>query len=393
MMRICLAFLLVFTFMNTSFATDDVFKKCGAKLNDAFRLICYDEAAEAAKFAESLSLSLDSDAVKSNASSSATNGEGASEKKKSDIWFLSKLTSDDPNFFGYSTVAGSNNQDGADHIEFDVSLKYPIWEWGNTSRLYFIYNGSYDFQAFSGKGIYDSSPVISTSQNPGIAFEWDADESEHIEKYRIGVFHHSNGQTLNESHVEFESNGANKTLGNASQAAAEFKEIADRWGEAAALERVSRSSWYTQFRYQRTSKPGGIIDNDWWQYQLEIRPWYFKNDDAIFWAPIPKNQPQIENYDGLRAVGDRMFSLDEIPILRLSETWRNQTAKVRLRMLGRVELQTGLWSPFENVGGQVSLGLNVNNFILTAYYYSGYAKDISAYHKRTKHFGFGFELR
>ena len=98
MMRICLAFLSVFTFMNTSFATDDVFKKCGAKLNDAFRLICYDEAAEAAKFAESLSLTLDSDAVKSNASSSATNGEGASEKKKSDIWFLSELTSDDPNF-------------------------------------------------------------------------------------------------------------------------------------------------------------------------------------------------------------------------------------------------------------------------------------------------------
>ena len=69
-------------FMNTSFAIDDVFKKCGYKSNDAFRLICYDEATEAAKIAESLSLSLDSDAVKSNASSSATNGEGSSEKEK-----------------------------------------------------------------------------------------------------------------------------------------------------------------------------------------------------------------------------------------------------------------------------------------------------------------------
>jgi len=89
-------------------------------------------------------------------------------------------------------------------------------------------------------------------QNPGIAFEWDADESEDIEKYRSGVFHYSNGQALNESHVEFESNGANETLGNTSQAAAEFKKIAPCWGEAAALERVSRSSWYTQFRYQLT---------------------------------------------------------------------------------------------------------------------------------------------
>ncbi len=68
------------------------------------------------------------------------------------------------------------------------------------------------FKRFQAKISTDSSPVISASQNPGIAFEWDADESEHIEKYRIGVFHHSNGQTLNESHVEFESNGANKTL-------------------------------------------------------------------------------------------------------------------------------------------------------------------------------------
>ncbi|MDG1206950.1 MAG: phospholipase A [Pseudomonadales bacterium] len=393
-MRICLAFLLVFAVMKSSPAAADVFKKCGAELIDAERLICYDaaaKAAEALKTSETpATVALSSDTVKSNARSQ-TGGEDVSNTPKSNLWPLEKLTSDDPNFFGISIPPDSNNPEAASHAEFDISLKYPILTFGDTSRIYFIYNGSYDFHVFSNKDIYDSDPVISTSQNPGLAYEWDVGNGS--KKYRIGAFHHSNGQTLNESHVEGEPNSANANAGNTSQAAAEFKEISDRWGEAAALERVSRSSWYTQFRYQSMSNAAGFIADDWWQYQLEIRPWYFKNDDEIFWAPIPSKQPRLEDFDGLRAVGERMFSLDEIPILRHSDAWRKQASKIPIRFLGRAELQTGLWSPFENVGGQVSLGVNVNNLIFSLYYYSGYAKDISAYHKRTKHFGFGFELR
>jgi outer membrane phospholipase A len=391
MVKICCTFLLFLTIADANSATNDVFERCGAELRDAFRLICYDEAAKAEKNAEKpTAVALSSDTVKAN-ESAQTGGEDVSNTPNSKLWPLEKLTSDDPNFFGISIPPDSNNRDAAKHVEFDISLKYPILKFGDTATIYFIYNGSYDFHVFSNKDIYDSAPVISTSQNPGFAYEWDVGDGS--KKYRAGVFHHSNGQTLNESYVEGEPNSSNANVGNTSQAAAEFKAITDRWGEAAALERVSRSSWYTQFRYQKMSNPGGIINDSWWQYQLEIRPWYFKNDDEIFWAPIPSKQPRLEDFDGLRAVGEGIFSLDEIPILRRSDTWRKQATKIPIRFLGRAELQTGLWSPFENVGGQVSLGVNFNNLIFSLYYYSGYGKDISAYHKRTKHFGFGFELR
>lgn len=387
MTKFFLSLVLIFAALQAHPASEDVFETCSVKDDDVQRLSCYDRFAEAALI----------DATKAVANTSAKDSTEAVEKIESEdskdaLWSLEKLTSDDPNFFGYSTDPSSNSRQASDHLEFDISIKYPVWKWGDRSRLFFIYNGSYDFQALSGKEIYDSSPVISTTQNPGFAYEWDA-ASDAKKKYRIGVFHHSNGQTLNVSEEAIDTNSISGERTNTSSAADEFANISNEWGEAAALERVSRSSWYTQFRYQQMSHGDGAIRNSWWQYQLEIRPWYFKNDDEIFWAPIPKHQPQIENFDGLRAVGERMFTLNDIPLLGRNDAWQEFASRNLFRVIGRVELQTGLWSPFENIGGQVSLGFNAGNFILSTYYYSGFAKDISSYHKRTKHIGIGIELR
>jgi hypothetical protein len=52
MVKICCTFLLFLTIADANSATNDVFERCGAELRDAFRLICYDEAAKAEKNAE-----------------------------------------------------------------------------------------------------------------------------------------------------------------------------------------------------------------------------------------------------------------------------------------------------------------------------------------------------
>jgi len=288
---------------------------------------------------------------------------------------LSNLQSDDPNFFGFSWDPKGQKHRGVDrHVEFDISIKYPLLEF-DRSRFLAIYNGSYYFQALNPKGPYESSPVISTSQNPGAALEFDiADGSQ---KLRFGVFHHSNGQSV----AEFD---------NTEKRLASIKEIQDleaEYGEAPALERVSRSSWYTQFRYQWMNNPNGEVDNDWSQFQLEVRPFYFWNDDRIFWEDNRRDPTQIEEVDGIRMVAERIVPLDGIiPIRKLFRF-------LPVSGVGRLELQTGLWAPFDKIGGKASLGMGINSFVVSLYYYNGYGKDISAYHRRTEHAGIGLELR
>lgn len=292
---------------------------------------------------------------------------------------IAKLTSDDPNFFGVSSSAGDTNRGVETHAEFNISIKYPLAEsllgianeWAGEKsgyvpdRFYVIYNGSYDFQMFTESKLYDSSPVISKTQNPGAVFEWDRAGGR--QRFRAGIFHHSNGQSLD---------------GDTPQEIAEVSDLIAAGNIEPALERVSRSSWYGQLRYQWMSNTSGDVGNDWWQYQMEIRPFYTAVDDEIFWNPMPAEQPNLERYDGIRFMGERVLSLAP-----LGKAFEN------ISTLARVELQTGLWDPTKNVGGKLSFGVKWGSLLLSTYYYNGFAKDISSYHERTRHLGFGLELR
>ncbi|MEX0964038.1 MAG: hypothetical protein WDZ52_08380 [Pseudohongiellaceae bacterium] len=377
MLKFFLAFVLWLSTVHV-LATEAKFPEDCAQIttNDAKRLACYDKRAESVRTDAISSTAVSSSTPRTDAGSTEDETKMPTAFAKKNLWSLSRLTSDDPNFFGVSYDPGQKERGVKTHLEFDISLKYPLLESSEQSiRWYLIYNGSYDFQALTDADIYDSKPIISTMQNPGTAFEWDIGNGQR--KIRAGFFHHSNGQTLSESRDDT----SPETLAKNALALEEFRGIEAKWGEAPALEKLSRSSWYGQLRYQWMSSPDGRIDNDWKQIQLELRPFYVWNDDRIFWPSEPRNTPQIENVDGIRAVGEAMISIpDFIPF-------------VPVRGLARVELQTGLWSPFENVGGEISLSVNVDNLLFSWYYYSGFTKDITNYHKRTQHMGFGFELR
>jgi outer membrane phospholipase A len=361
-------------------AEEDAFAKCAFEYLPSDRLACYDDVAKAVaaraaepdlKTATAVAGSVDDDSAKE------------SERSGAPRLSLARLETDDPNFFGFSHEAGSGDRGVETHIEFDISLKYPLWEWSEDGRLYFIYNGSYDFQALTGADIYDSSPIISTSQNPGAAFEWDAAEGRR--KFRLGFFHHSNGQTLSETDATDITDPINENRWTTISGEKEFQRIEKYWGEAPALEQVSRSSWYLQLRQQWMSNRDGLIDDKWEQYQFELRH-YVKTDTDIFWLPDPEpeHQPRLEDFDGIRFVAEKMYPQGD-----------------NLRLMPRFEIQTGIAAPLENIGGQFSLGFNFKKFLFfdtknvwfSAYYYSGFAKDIASYHKRTKHAGFGLDLR
>lgn len=381
MIKIILVVSFLLTSIQTFAAPEDVFASCAHKKENQERLACYDKFAEDHKT---------SDTVVSPATVSTQEQTGrrgnSEESKQADTengryWSRAKLESDDPNFFGISGDASSKEHGGKTHFEFDISIKYPVLDWSRgkikpKGRLLAIYNGGYDFQALTGSDIYDSKPVISKTQNPGLAIELDIAPRQ---KLRLGYFHHSNGQTLAED----------DKVSEFGLDIPDFEAVLAEYGEYPALERISRASWYGQLRYQWMKNSDGVIDNDWSQYQFELRH-IRDTDDSIFWPPVPTKQPKLQQFDGVRAVGEWMI------------TWADFIPVLPGRALARLELQTGVDSPFKNVGGQASLGFNFKNLlglvdsknvVFSTYYYNGFAKDIATYHIRTKHWGIGLELR
>jgi hypothetical protein len=382
MIRVFLLVSILLFSIDLAAAQEDELANCAAKTDVETKLKCFEKLANAAS---KKNKEADGEAYKDE-SSNKNGDEDAEVKSLTNLWSIAKLESDDPNFFGLSGQAGDAKRGVRNHIEFDISIKYPLWSWTHAgvipNNLFFVYNGSYDFQALTNDDIYDSKPIISTAQNPGLALEWKIGDG--TKKFRFAYFHHSNGQTWNESHGEEDSTLSGATATNTSQAAQEFNAIVKAaGGEAPALERLSRSSWYWQYRYQWMSNAKGDIDNKWAQLQLELR--YLHNtDDKIFWDPLLTHQPRLQDFDGIRLLGEKMWSPSEY-----------------FRVLWRLKLQTGTTSVFDNVGGEISAGLNLRNIwklstrdlLLSLYYYSGYAKDIASYHTRTKHWGLGLELR
>lgn len=283
-------------------------------------------------------------------------------------------------------------------MEIDLSVKYPLFDWETSfheesgkrthfkpDRLFFIYNGSYDFHYLNSISFlnredvewYDSSPVVSKSQNPGVVAEWDLNE-EGVEKFRFGIFHHSNGQTF-----DFDDpNDPDTLLKDDPFTREEAAEVINGYidgpeGKHYALEQISRSSYYVQLRYQKQSDNLGYITPGYWQYQLELRPYYPKFENEMFWDGGREENPEIRDYDGIRGLWEKYWGVSGL----------NNHA-----VLMRAELKTGL-SGFENLSGKLSLGWKWGNWLLSGYWFNGYGKELSTYHLRSHHLGIGLEFR
>lgn len=267
-------------------------------------------------------------------------------KDKKERGLFKRLESNEPNYVAWTASDDTDNN----HSEFYISLKYPIfsnlWEWG--ADVLFIYNGKYDFYI----GSRDSAPIVSRLQNPGIAIEKAFNGKNGPHNLRIGWYHESNGQSV-ETQTQF-----NNTEN--------------------AIDHVSRGWDYLGIDYKKSFKPDLIFDTSLRLFcDCQAMGFLDKREDEIFWRPVVE-QPSIWDFDGFRTGLE--YSPGKIG---------NFLTNVRIR----ADIRTGLGDSdaFGNVSGKLSLSFRIaDNIPLSIFYFNGYGKDISTYHRRDQYIGFGF---
>ena len=367
-----------------------LYSRCREKDDNIDRLICYDELLEGAERVDSAEFQQQKQAL-----ASVTGSDRERKRQLADQQLgrdYRRLASNDPNFFGYAHPTSDDIGDEP-HLEYYISQKYALVEpWFKKyryvqdgqdmgsirpgrgwipDRLYFIYNGQFDFYAL-GSDRYDSSPIISRIQNPGLTFEWDFADPR--EKLRIGYFHESNGQSLGPEDDDDDGEQLRELL--------EFNRKRDRHGEDFALAQVSRGWDYLSFRYEKSKRDYlADFDPNWYQFHVEYRHFVDEQmfseerEDDIWWEQ--GNSADISDYDGLRLMGERAINLGKTPLI------------------SRIQYKGGV-SSFDALGNaswRLSLGVKALNTRFTAFYFDGYGREPSTYHLRTRYWGVGLELR
>ena len=273
-----------------------------------------------------------------------------------------KLTSHNPNYFSYVIPTGNNVLTDDPHLEFLLSIQYPIHTFNASSEIFFSYDGLYDFYIVS-DSIYESAPVFSRRQNPGISYRF-----QHAKKgeIQLGYYHESNGQTL-----------------DASDGKDAFDELVSKTSREYALTQVSRGWDYLSFTFKSAELALNETQNMKQRISLNFRKYLpkqaFRTDreDDLFWRENP-NLTTIKNYDGLR------FSYE---LLSMRETLLNFSAGLELKP-GIADADS-----LKNLTGRITLTKQIEGIPFSLFYFDGYGKELSTYHLRTQYAGIGLEFR
>lgn len=264
------------------------------------------------------------------------------------------LTGNEPSYFALA----HDDDDPENHIEFYLSIKYPlitgpIESWlGKRSRLYFNYNGKYDFYVFS----RDSSPIISRRQNPGLMYEYQRPPVSHfhLQSIKTGYFHESNGQTV-DTIEEY------RTIDN-------------------AADYVSRGWDYIPLalKFAVSQNRHGFFGNFYadveGRYFLDKQLFRHDREDEIFWEPVDV-QPRIEDYDGIRAELSTVFILPYIEAREIKFSATLRTGSREFNLSQRYEATFRLF-----------------DLPLYVYYFRGYGIELATYHEKGTTYGIGIEF-
>lgn len=254
--------------------------------------------------------------------------------------------------------------DDDDHLEFKISIKYPLLEssfgtvgdfFGGENQIYFSYTGKYDFFLFSDDPARDSAPVISRVQNPGLFITNKRPDfnGEGLEMVSVGWFHESNGQQI----------GDNTTFMNTANAA-DF---------------VSRGWDYLGVDFRFRSKSPWFFDGDV-VYDLRTRLFCDcqgfgfiddREDDITIFGGT--QTARIEDFDGLR------FTINNY-----ANRWLHYGLQLRTG--------TADTDALENLSYMFQISWRIGNVPVRLFYFNGYGKDISTYHIKDEYAGFGFEF-
>ncbi len=281
--------------------------------------------------------------------------ETAAETKESDGGGpVHMLTGNEPSYFALA----HDENDLENHVEFYLSIKYPlltgtIESWlGERSRLYFNYNGKYDFYVFS----RDSSPIISRRQNPGLMYEYLRPPVSHfhLQSFKTGYFHESNGQTV-DTIEEY------RTLDN-------------------AADYVSRGWDYIPLtlNFAVSQNRHGFFGNLYaafeGRYFLDHQLFRHDREDEIFWEPVAE-QPRIEDYDGIRT---KLSTVLVLPYIKAREIKFCATLRSGSREF--------------NLSQRYEATFRLFDLPLYVYYFRGYGIELATYHEKGVTYGIGVEF-
>jgi hypothetical protein len=286
-----------------------------------------------------------------------------------------------------------NKMEEQSHMEFYISLKYPLVSdfkffdkyckddgWFQkyvidpNHRINFVYNGLYDFYV-DGESPYGSSPVISREQNPGVTYELNlCSDSKWFKQLELGAFHRSNGQTIEEPDVGNPLDALDGRLNKDG-------EITDY-----TLAGVSRGCDYLSAKYTFGSKYSVIRpleEESWWKVSAEFRYFGGGSSDDIWWEE--GNDTKLRDVDGLRVHAEKSFR---------TCFWNPENKPNLVVDLG---LRSGVGSvdALGNITYTVDLRWKMipgTNTWFNARYFDGFSDNLSTYHLKRDYIGVGFVL-
>lgn len=252
------------------------------------------------------------------------------------------LTGDRPS---YLVIA----DDGETHVEFSISVKYPLRKISRNKEIYFTYTGDYDFYLFT----RESAPIVSRRQNPGLFLEhkFRGEETAGFQRYRLGWYHESNGQNV-------ETKAAYDAVSNPD-------------------DHISRGWDYLEFELKHKLS---IQNNDLFLYAgvhyycdcqaFGLLP---NREDRIFWETVDE-QPDIRDYNGLK------FILNYI------------TPNKKDRYSVMVRTGTNDLDALSNISYKVEAVIKLLDVPFNVFYFEGYGMNISTYHVRESYWGAGLNF-
>jgi outer membrane phospholipase A len=258
------------------------------------------------------------------------------------------LSGYEPSYFVYA-------MDDENHIEFKVSIKYPMIEMRDgRDILYFAYTGKYDFYVTSDDPSRDSSPVISRLQNPGLFVKHiiDASDESGIKYVTAGWFHESNGQQISDNATFINTPNASDYVSRGwDYLGFDIKYTQNQpWSLNGAM------NYYARMRIIIDCQAFCLIDD--------------KEDDIRIFGGT--EQADIRDYDGLRLIA----RYDKVPL--------------SIGMTVRTGISDG--DALGNASYQIDLIYRVLNIPVTLFYFNGYGKEISTYHIKEDYVGIGFQF-
>jgi outer membrane phospholipase A len=270
------------------------------------------------------------------------------------------LSGYEPSYFMYAF-------DDENHIEFKISVKYPLLTpfkirgdvgkiLNGTNQFYFSYTGKYDFFVLSDEPPRDSAPIISRTQNPGffVTNKRPNASKQSLQKITIGLFHESNGQQITDHETFLVTENAEDFVSRVW----DYLAVNFKFKQHTPLFFDGDVTYYLRTRLFCDCQGFGLING--------------REDDIRIFGGT--KQASITDFNGLNFIMNNY-----------ANKWLHYGINLRV---GTADIDA-----LKNLSVEIQFTYRLfGNLPLRVSYFNGYGKDISTYHIRDEYVGVGLEF-